>query len=175
VSGSESVDRDGYPKISFHGKTYRANRLVYQLLQRVSTLPRGRDVHHLCSNRRCIEPTHLEALTHQHNIIQTEQYVLLRNWRLRNLLAVYPQIEFFPVALPSTTLQALFDCRSDNVPRILHTMAVAFPEQFSWRPLRQGRQGRKPAVFELQLSHALADTLLRAEEIPTPRVATLVG
>jgi hypothetical protein len=114
-------------------------------------------------------------LTHQQNIIQTAHYVLLRHWRLRNLLAVYPQIEFFPVALLSTTLQALFECRSSNVPRVLHTMADAFPGQFSWRPLRQGRQGRKPAVFEIQLCHALAETLLSVEEISTPQVATLVG
>jgi hypothetical protein len=77
---------------------------------------------------------------------------------------VYPQIEFFPVALPSTTLQALFDCRSDNVPRVLHTMAAAFPEQFSWKPLSKGRRGRKPALFEMRVQSDLVKKLFGEEE-----------
>jgi hypothetical protein len=50
-------------------------------------------------NRACIELSHLEVVSHQENIIRTERYEILRELRLHVLLAMYPQIEFFPITL----------------------------------------------------------------------------
>lgn len=42
-----------------------AHRLAYEVL--VESIPEGFDIDHLCMNRGCINPDHLEAVTHQEN------------------------------------------------------------------------------------------------------------
>lgn len=36
----------------------------------VGPVPDGLEVDHLCRNRACIEPTHLEAVTHRENLVR---------------------------------------------------------------------------------------------------------
>jgi hypothetical protein len=147
-----SRNHHGYPTVSYRGKTYRAHRLVYQLLHGPIA---GKDVHHVCHTRHCIEPTHLVATTHRHNVLESAHYVRLRNHRLSTLLDYCPTVEWLPVAIPSTTLQHLWGCRSDNVPGVLESMRLAYPAaQFAWQRLRPGT-GRTPALFALHVQSAL--------------------
>ena len=127
-------------------------------------VPEGCDVDHTCYNRRCLEKTHLRPLTHKENVIKTERYEILRNVRLHILLAIYPQIEFFPITITSTDLKAIWGCRTNNVPDVLQTMTDAYPAEFFWRPLRKGRRGRKPAIFELQITSSLVEKLFNEQE-----------
>lgn len=48
------------------GKTIRAHRLAYELL--VGPIPDGLEIDHLCYVRRCVNPSHLEAVTTQVNV-----------------------------------------------------------------------------------------------------------
>ena len=54
-------------------------------------------------------------------------------------------------------------------------MTDAYPDEFFWRPLRKGRQGRKPALFEVQLTSTLVEKLLFEPQETSLTVEALVG
>lgn len=57
----------GYGLISDgSGRLRPAHRMMYELL--VGPVPEGLDLDHLCRNRGCINPKHLEPVTHKVNI-----------------------------------------------------------------------------------------------------------
>ena len=55
-----------YGQIRQDGLYVYAHRAVYELL--VGPIPKGREIHHLCENKLCINPDHLKVVTHQENI-----------------------------------------------------------------------------------------------------------
>ena len=57
---------DGYGYVSWCGRNHRVHRLVYQ--QIVGTVPEGFDLDHLCRNRACFNPDHLEPVTRSENL-----------------------------------------------------------------------------------------------------------
>jgi hypothetical protein len=56
----------GYGQISIRDKKDNAHRAAYRVW--VGPIPEGLEIDHLCNVRNCIEPTHLEAVTHAENI-----------------------------------------------------------------------------------------------------------
>lgn len=48
------------------GKGIQAHRLAYELT--VGPIPEGLEIDHLCVNRGCVNPSHLEPVTHTENI-----------------------------------------------------------------------------------------------------------
>lgn len=60
-----SIDRGGYGRIGYRGKNTRAHRLAYALVK--GPIPEGLELDHLCRNRTCVNPDHLEPVTHQVN------------------------------------------------------------------------------------------------------------
>jgi len=64
-------DRDGYGRIRLcgrHGKTIGVHRLSYQAVH--GEIPKGLVLDHLCRNKACVNPAHLEAVTDQTNILR---------------------------------------------------------------------------------------------------------
>jgi hypothetical protein len=59
------MNRNGYGRIGYGGKEPVAHRLIYELL--VGPIPLGHILDHLCRNRNCVNPEHLEPVTHQVN------------------------------------------------------------------------------------------------------------
>lgn len=66
-----SLTKDGYGRIDMlvkHGVSYprMAHRISYETF--VGPIPEGLQIDHLCRNRSCINPDHLEPVTAKENI-----------------------------------------------------------------------------------------------------------
>src|SRR6266446_4500104 len=157
-----ALDKDGYPRISYRGKMRIGSHVVYELCH--GSIPEGHEVDHICHVRRCVEPTHLRALTHRENVIQIQAYVEKRTQRLRIFVDAYPHVKSFPVLLPLHDLEALWECAcTGNVKKLLRTMGSAYPEEVFYERFDAGR-GRHPALYAIGIHASLIDTLSNEDE-----------
>lgn len=62
------VSDTGYGSFGDNGRTQSAHRWSYEHF--VGPVPEGLDLDHLCRIRRCVNPTHLEAVTHRVNALR---------------------------------------------------------------------------------------------------------
>ena len=65
-----ALDRKGYARFGLNGKNCTAHRVAYELL--VGPIPDGLTLDHLCRNRRCVNPAHLEPVTNEENLRRGE-------------------------------------------------------------------------------------------------------
>ncbi len=56
---------DGYGSIGVNGKAKGAHQVAYEIF--VRPIPVGKEIDHLCRNRICVNPKHMEAVTHKEN------------------------------------------------------------------------------------------------------------
>ena len=59
------VSTKGYGYISVENVLRSAHRVSYE--EHIGSIPEGLEIDHLCRNRACIKPTHLEAVTSKEN------------------------------------------------------------------------------------------------------------
>jgi hypothetical protein len=65
---TKHVDEDGYGYFRKGGKAVRVHRWSYENL--VGPIPDGLVLDHLCRNRRCVNPDHLEPVTRRENTLR---------------------------------------------------------------------------------------------------------
>ena len=63
----KNINKAGYGHYqpSFRGKTYRAHRLIFELVK--GHIPDGLEIDHKCRVKNCVNPEHLELVTHAEN------------------------------------------------------------------------------------------------------------
>lgn len=61
-----SVNRNGYVQVCYNGRQPVAHRVAYEIL--VGPIPEGLELDHLCRNRKCYNPAHLEPVTRSENL-----------------------------------------------------------------------------------------------------------
>ena len=60
----------GYGRWNYRGRNGFAHRIVYELL--TNPIPDGLELDHLCRNHACVNPEHLEMVTHRENVLRGE-------------------------------------------------------------------------------------------------------
>jgi len=61
-------DENGYGRFSVNGRYVLAHRFAYEAL--VGPIPEGLELDHLCRNRACENPWHMEPVTCQVNVLR---------------------------------------------------------------------------------------------------------
>ena len=58
----------GYGQVMYESKQQKAHRVLYQIL--VGPIPDGLTLDHLCRQRACVNPAHLEPVTMRENLLR---------------------------------------------------------------------------------------------------------
>lgn len=65
-----TLTNDGYGLVTVGDKKKLAHRLSYTFF--VGPIPDGQEIDHLCRTRNCVNPAHLEPVTHRENVLRGE-------------------------------------------------------------------------------------------------------
>ncbi len=67
-----SVTNGGYGRYRLPGRHVTAHRFGYE--RAMGAIPEGLDLDHLCRNRRCVNPRHLEPVSERENTLRGESF-----------------------------------------------------------------------------------------------------
>jgi len=60
--------KNGYGALDVDGRTIGAHRFSYE--RYVGPIPKGKHIDHLCRNRKCVKPSHLELVEPGENVLR---------------------------------------------------------------------------------------------------------
>lgn len=72
-TSNRSQNGDGYTKLTFDKKLRATHRFAYEVF--VGPIPEGAVIDHLCRNRACCNPDHLEPVSPRENVLRGETIV----------------------------------------------------------------------------------------------------
>ena len=77
ASTSTSTTRPGrrYGVVSFRGRQRRAHAVVFEMAR--GPIPEGTELDHLCRNTLCVNPYHLDPVTHRENVLRGSGFAAL--------------------------------------------------------------------------------------------------
>lgn len=72
--------RNGYGRMKVKGRWRQAHRIYWE--RENGPVPDGRELDHVCCNKTCVNPAHLEPVTHAENMRRWSQHY--RSTRIQN-------------------------------------------------------------------------------------------
>ncbi len=69
----------GYGHFSVHGRHFYAHRYIMEFIN--GPIPKDKELHHMCGRKECVNPRHLEIVTHAENM---RKAVRKDSWRGEN-------------------------------------------------------------------------------------------
>ena len=105
-----SANSGGYGNFSVNKKQYRAHRVIYELLK--SPIPQDMTLDHLCRNRICVNPNHLEPVSRRENILRGIG-LAAKNGKKSHCLKGHPFDEF-NTYLPKDGSRQCKTCRKER-------------------------------------------------------------
>ena len=66
---TKGMNNSGYGSVRINGEPFGAHRASYMIFK--GDIPQSMDVHHVCENKACVNPEHLELLTRSENVKAT--------------------------------------------------------------------------------------------------------
>ena len=63
-----ALTSEGYGQITVEGQLMRSHRFAYELVN--GPIPTGMHIDHICRNRACVNPDHLEAVSVRDNVLR---------------------------------------------------------------------------------------------------------
>lgn len=82
--------QNGYGRVRVGGVQKAAHRVEYEKIH--GTIPDGLEIDHLCRNKGCVNPSHLEAVSHRENEYRKSTTILNRE-SVREMRRLYEQGE----------------------------------------------------------------------------------
>lgn len=67
-----NLDKDGYGRLCLNHRNLRAHRVAYEL--RFGVIPEGMVIDHLCRQRSCVNPSHMELVSNAENVRRGESF-----------------------------------------------------------------------------------------------------
>lgn len=89
------LDKDGYPLLCVTKREGNTTSYVYRYYfeKWVRPIPKGMELDHLCFNRNCINPAHLQPVTHAENIrrsyVNNQNHLYCKNGHSREEAGTY--------------------------------------------------------------------------------------
>lgn len=102
----------GYGRVRVGNSAMQAHRFFYEI--RFGRVPQGMTLDHLCRNRSCVNPEHLEPVTAQENV-QRGASAKLDKEKVLQIRSMYKNKEY-----NQRELSALFGVRQDQISRIVN-------------------------------------------------------
>lgn len=112
IDGPGERTRLGYVRLWNGGNRVLAHRKAYQ--EAKGTIPEGYEVDHLCGNRWCRNPDHLEAVTHKVNAQRS------RNRKLSPEVAERIRREHVPRKVTQVQLAKKYGVSRETIQQVLY-------------------------------------------------------
>jgi hypothetical protein len=98
----------GYGRFCSRGKSMPAHRFAYLL--RHGSIPSGYSIDHLCRNTRCVNPDHLEAVTHRENVLRSTSHIA-RNAKATHCIHGHELSGYNLIVISTTGYRSCRACR----------------------------------------------------------------